>query len=189
VSGPEDGAPRAPATGSEKTAMKLERVVERLLFASRWLLCPLYLGLAVLLVLFSIQLFRELAHIAGAAFSLRETDLIVAALTLVDLTLVAGLVVMVMLSGYENFVSKLDIADAAKSIAWLGKLDTGTLKLKVSASIVAISAVQLLKAYMEIGSVPDDKLLWLVVIHLTFVVSALLLTVMDRLLGVGGSQH
>jgi uncharacterized protein (TIGR00645 family) len=169
--------------------MKLERLVESLLFASRWLLCPLYVGLALLLLVFSVQLFRELAHIAMAALSLQETDLIVATLTLVDLTLVAGLVVMVMLGGYENFVSKLDTAAAASTIAWLGKLDTGTLKLKVSASIVAITAVQLLKAYMEIGSVPNDKLLWLVVIHLTFVTSALLLAVMDRLTALGESGH
>jgi len=117
------------------------------------------------------------------AFSLTETDLVIEALTLIDLVLAGGLVVMIMLSGYENFVSKLDVAEAEKSISWLGKLDTGTLKLKVSATIVTISAVQLLKAYLEVNAVSNDKLLWLVVIHLTFVVSALLLTVMDRLLG------
>jgi len=165
--------------------MNVESLVEKTLFASRWLLCPLYIGLALLLVLFSIHFFRELIDIAIRAFSLTETDLVTQALTLIDLALAGGLVVMIMLSGYENYVSKLDVADAEKSISWLGKLDTGTLKLKVSATIVTISAVQLLKAYLEINAVANDKLLWLVVIHLTFVVSALLLTVMDRLLGVG----
>ena len=164
--------------------MNVESLVEKTLFASRWLLCPLYIGLALLLLLFSIHFFRELIDIAIRAFSLTETDLVTEALTLIDLALAGGLVVMIMLSGYENYVSKLDIVDAEKSISWLGKLDTGTLQLKVSATIVAISAVQLLKAYMEINTVANDKLLWLVVIHLTFVVSALLLTVMDRLLGV-----
>jgi uncharacterized protein (TIGR00645 family) len=165
--------------------MNVESFVEKTLFASRWLLCPLYLGLALLLVLFSIHFFRELIDISIRAFSLTETDLVIQALTLIDLALAGGLVVMIMLSGYENFVSKLDVADAEKSISWLGKLDTGSLKLKVSATIVTISAVQLLKAYLEINAVANDKLLWLVVIHLTFVVSAVLLTVMDRLLGVG----
>ncbi len=165
--------------------MNVESLVEKTLFASRWLLCPLYIGLALLLVLFSIHFFRELIDIAIRAFSLTETDLVTEALTLIDLALAGGLVVMIMLSGYENYVSKLDVVDAEKSISWLGKLDTGTLKLKVSATIVTISAVQLLKAYLEINAVANDKLLWLVVIHLTFVVSALLLTVMDRLLGVG----
>ena len=163
--------------------MNVESFVEKTLFASRWLLCPLYIGLALLLVLFSIHFFRELIDIAIRAFSLSETDLVTEALTLIDLALAGGLVVMIMLSGYENYVSKLDVADAEKSISWLGKLDTGTLKLKVSATIVTISAVQLLKAYLEINAVANDKLLWIVVIHLTFVVSALLLTVMDRLLG------
>ena len=161
----------------------IESFFEKVLFASRWLLFPLYLGLALLLVVFAIYFFRELAHIAMKGLTIQETDLIVEALTLIDLTLAAGLVVMVMLSGYENFVSKLDVQDAEKSIAWLGKLDAGSLKLKVSASIVTISAVQLLKVFMEIDSVPTKKLLWSVVIHLTFVVSALFLTLMDRLIG------
>jgi uncharacterized protein (TIGR00645 family) len=163
--------------------MSLERFVERLLFASRWLLAPLYLGLAVLLLLFSIHFFRELLHIAQNALTMQETDVILAALSLIDLALVGGLIVMVMLSGYENFVSRLDIVETEKSISWLGKLDTGTLKLKVAASIVAISSIQLLKGFMEVQSVPNDKLFWMTAMHLTFVVSALLLAVMDRLVG------
>jgi uncharacterized protein (TIGR00645 family) len=165
--------------------MNVESLVEKTLFASRWLLCPLYIGLAFLLLLFTIHFFRELVDITIHAFSVSEQDLVVEAMTLIDLALAGGLIVMIMLSGYENYISKLDIVDAEKSISWLGKLDTGTLKLKVSATIVTISAVQLLKAYLEINAIANDKLLWLVVIHLTFVVSALLLTVMDRLLGVG----
>jgi uncharacterized protein (TIGR00645 family) len=106
--------------------------------------------------------------------------LVLGALTLVDLTLVGSLIVMVMLSGYENFVSKLDIGDVQKSLAWLGKLDAGSLKIKVAASIVAISSIHLLKAFMN--SIPNDKLVLLVVIHLTFVVSALMLAVMDRVI-------
>lgn len=162
--------------------MNLERHIERVLFASRWLLCPLYLGLAVVLIVLAIHFFHELVDLAAAALTLSDKDMVVGALSLIDLALVAGLIIMVMLSSYENFVSKMDLAHARASIAWLGKLDSGTLKLKVSASIVAISAVQLLKWYMEIDSIPNDKLLWMVIIHLTFVVSALLMTVMDRLL-------
>ena len=163
--------------------MNVESLVEKTLFASRWLLCPLYIGLGFLLLLFTIHFFRELVDITIHAFSVSEQDLVVEAMTLIDLALAGGLIVMIMLSGYENYISKLDVVDAEKSISWLGKLDTGTLKLKVSATIVTISAVQLLKAYLEINAIANDKLLWLVVIHLTFVVSAVLLTVMDRLLG------
>src|ERR1700756_5311622 len=108
--------------------MNIERIVERTLFASRWLLVPLYLGLALLLMLFSIHFFRELRTLFEHALSLGETEMILGALDLIDLTLIAGLIVMVMLSGYENFVSRLDIDETQRSISWLGKLDPGTLK-------------------------------------------------------------
>jgi uncharacterized protein (TIGR00645 family) len=160
----------------------MERTFERILFAMRWLLAPLYLGLGLLLLLFVMQLFRELIHIFQGAATIAEVDLVLAALTLIDMTLVASLIVMVMLSGYENFVSKLDLEGAEKTLAWLGKLDAGSLKIKVAASIVAISSIHLLKAFMNFDSVANDKLILLVVIHLTFVVSALLLTIMDRII-------
>ena len=162
----------------------MERTFERLLFAMRWLLAPLYFGLGLLLIMFAIQFFRELIHLFETAATVLEVDLILIALTLIDLTLVASLIVMVMLSGYENFVSKLDLEGAEKSLAWLGKLDAGSLKIKVAASIVAISSIHPLKAFMNFGSVPNDKLVLLIVTHLTFVTSALLLAVMDRIIPV-----
>ena len=165
--------------------MRIDHLIERTLFASRWLLTPIYLGLAVLLAVFTIRFFRELIVIVWHLSSSDETDILLGALSLIDISLVAGLIVMVMLSGYENFVSRLDVTEAEKAISWLGKLDSGTLKLKVAAYIVAISAIQLLKGYMDITAIPNDKLLWMTVIHLTFVVSALLLTIMDRLMGAG----
>ena len=160
----------------------MERQFELLLFAMRWLLAPLYFGLGLLLIMFAVQFFRELIHIFETATSIVEVDLILASLTLIDLTLVASLVVMVMLSGYENFVSKLDVGDTEKSLAWLGKLDAGSLKIKVAASIVAISSIHLLKAFMNYEDVATEKLVMLIVTHLTFVVSALLLAVMDRII-------
>jgi uncharacterized protein (TIGR00645 family) len=101
-------------------------------------------------------------------------------LTLIDIVLVGSLIVMVMFSGYENFVSRIDVAGGDK-LGWLGKLDAGTLKLKVAASIVAISSIHLLKVFMDAKTIPNDKILWYVVLHLTFVVSALLLGVLDRM--------
>jgi uncharacterized protein (TIGR00645 family) len=162
----------------------MERTFERILFSMRWLLAPLYLGLGLLLIIFALQFLRELIHLAEDAATILEVDLILMALTLIDLTLVASLIVMVMLSGYENFVSKLDVGETEKSLAWLGKLDSGSLKIKVAASIVAISSIHLLKAFMNYQSVPNDKLAMLIVTHLTFVVSALLLAIMDRLIPV-----
>jgi uncharacterized protein (TIGR00645 family) len=161
---------------------RIESFIERLLFASRWLLVPLYVGLAAFLLLIAVQFFREILYVVGTIPTLGSTALVLLALSLVDLVLVASLIVMVMLSGYENFVSKLDIAETQRNLAWLGKLDAGSLKLKVAASIVAISSIHLLGAFMEAENVPNDKLMWLVIMHLTFVVSALLLTVMDRLI-------
>jgi uncharacterized protein (TIGR00645 family) len=160
----------------------MERTIERLLFAARRLLAPIYLGLAVLLGVISIHFIHELVVMVWGVMHLEEHDLILAALSFVDIALVSGLIVMVMLSGYENFVSKLDLADAERSLAWLGKLDAGSLKLKVAASIVAISSIHLLRAFMNVHDVSNDKLILLIVTHLTFVVSALLLAVMDRMM-------
>jgi uncharacterized protein (TIGR00645 family) len=161
----------------------MERTVEKLLFASRWLLAPIYLGLAVLLAVIAFHFLHELAVLVWGAMHLDEHDLILSALSFVDIALVAGLIVMVMLSGYENFVSKLDIEHTEQSLAWLGKLDAGSLKLKVAAAIVAISSIHLLRAFMNVKDVSNDKLILLIVTHLTFVVSALLLAIMDRMSG------
>lgn len=158
----------------------LEKNLERLLFASRWLLAPIYLGLALSLVALGIKFFAELVHMMHDVFVASEADLVLALLALVDLSLVGSLIVMVMFSGYENFVSKIDIAGEGDKLGWLGKLDAGALKLKVAASIVAISSIHLLRAFMDARETPNDKLMWYVIIHLTFVVSAVLLGVLDR---------
>jgi uncharacterized protein (TIGR00645 family) len=157
------------------------RFIERTLFASRWLLVPLYLGLALLLVMIAVGFFRELLHAALVFTGLGGTAIIVLALSLVDLALVAALVVMVMLSSYENFVSTLDIATTEKNLAWLGKLDFGSIKLKVALAIVAISSINLLRAVLDAEEMPDDKLMWLVIIQLTFLVTAFALSAMDRM--------
>lgn len=159
----------------------LERLIERFLFSGRWLLVPLYVGLTLVLALFSVKFFQELLHLAPALTELHESDLILAALSLADLVLVGNLLVMVVLSGYENFVSRIDIASERNELPWLGKLDAGTLKIKVAASIVAISSIHLLKAFVKAEDISNDKLMWLVIIHLTFVVSALLLAFVDKI--------
>lgn len=157
----------------------LERLIERTLFAGRWLLVPLYLGLTLVLVVFTVKFFQELAHLLPTLIDLTESDLILVALSLADLVLVANLLVMVILSGYENFVSRIDHANG--ELSWLGKLDAGTLKIKVAASIVAISSIHLLKAFVKAHEIANDKLMWLVIMHLTFVVSALLLAFVDKI--------
>lgn len=160
----------------------LERSLERFLFASRWIQAPLYAGLTLLLVGFVVKFFQEVWHSAGNLFEMREQDLVLTSLSLIDLVLVANLLVMVIISGYENFVSGIEVPeeDEEATLTWMGKLDSGTLKLKVAASIVAISSINLLKAFMNAEDVADDKLMWLVIVHLTFVASAMLMGVLER---------
>lgn len=167
----------------------MERFIETVLYNSRWLLVPMYLGLCVLLMFLTLGFVEELFHMVPMAFALAEKDIILAALSLIDLVLVASLVVMVIISGYENFVSRIDLADSDEKLSWVGKLDAGTLKLKVASSIVAISSVHLLKAFMNVADTPNDKLLWLVIIHLTFVVSALLMGVLERMVMSREGEH
>jgi len=158
----------------------LESTVERLLFACRWLLAPIYLGLSLGLVALGVKFFQEALHVLVHIVTLTESDLVLTVLAMIDLVLVGSLIVMVMFSGYENFVSRIDVAKG-DSLGWLGKLDAGTLKLKVAASIVAISSIHLLRVFMNAQHTPNDKILWYVVLHLTFVISAVLLGVLDRM--------
>ena len=159
----------------------LERLIEKTLFASRWLLAPIYLGLALVLIALGIKFFQEILHTLWVILTLTESELVLSILALIDMTLVGSLVVMVMFSGYENFVSRLDIDEGTEKLAWLGKLDAGSLKLKVAASIVAISSIHLLGIFMRAMDIPNDKILWYVTLHMTFVISAVLLAVLDRL--------
>ncbi len=159
----------------------VERQIERTLFASRWLLAPICLGLSLALLMLGIKFFLELLHSLQHIMELSEADVVLSVLSLVDLALVASLVLMVMLSGYENFVSKMDMEGKEDKLEWLGKLDAGSLKLKVATSIVAISAIHLLRAFMDADKIANDKLLWYVIIHLTFVVSAVFMGVLDRI--------
>lgn len=159
----------------------IERHAENLLYASRWLLAPIYMGLSLGLLMLGIKFFQEIIHTLPIIVSLKEAELVLVILSLVDMALVGGLLVMVMLSGYENFVSSIDIEEGKEKLSWLGKLDSGSLKQKVAASIVAISSIHLLKAFMDAQHIDNDKLMWYVIIHLTFVLSALGMAVVDKM--------
>ncbi len=165
-----------------------ERVVERMLFTSRWLMAPMYLGLVAALIGMVVVYLRELVGYGEKLMSMTGEQAILAGLTLIDMTLAANLLLIVMFSGYENFVSKFDIGVAEDRPDWMGKVDFQGLKIKLIASIVAISGIALLKRFMEVGeegfSSPgqETQLYWMVVIHLTFVASGALLAAMDWLL-------
>jgi uncharacterized protein (TIGR00645 family) len=160
---------------------RVERGLEGVLFNSRWLLAPFYIGLvvslAVLLLKFVMMLWEFVLHAPGA----KEADIILGVLSLIDVSLTANLILIVVFSGYENFVSRIDPTGHPDWPEWMTKVDFAGLKQKLLASIVAISAIQVLKAFMNIDVIFDaQKLGWLVGVHLVFVISTLVLALSDR---------
>ena len=165
---------------------RVESAFEHVLFTSRWLMAPMYLGLVVALAMMTVIFLCELVYYAPQVLTLSPEKTILVVLTLIDLTLAANLLLIVMFSGYENFVSKFDFDAGTDRPDWMGKVDFSGLKMKLIASIVAISAIDLLKWFMGIEEsddlvAMDHKFFWLVVIHLTFVVSGVLMALMDYL--------
>jgi len=157
----------------------MEKIIEKVIYRSRWLLAPIYFGLSIAIFALGIKFFLEIAHLFSDILTIKEADMVLIILSLVDLAMVGGLLLMVMISGYENFVSQLDIAEDEEKLSWLGKMDSSSLKAKIAASIVAISSIHLLKKFMAAESIDNDKLMWYVLIHLTFVASAFAMGYLD----------
>lgn len=163
---------------------KFETLIERTMYRSRWLLAPIYLGLSLALLALGIKFFQELWHLLPHILELSEADMVLITLSLIDLAMVGGLIVMVMMSGYENFVSQLNVSEDEEKLSWLGKMDASSLKMKIAASIVAISSIHLLKVFMNVSNASTeadfDRLMWYVIIHMTFVISAFAMGALDR---------
>jgi uncharacterized protein (TIGR00645 family) len=159
---------------------KLEHFIESIILASRWLLVVFYLGLAVALALYAISFGGKLLEFSTKVFTLADTEVILKMLALIDAGLVASLLVMVIISGYENFVSRFDNTDA--ELSWLGKIDASSLKIKVASTIVAISSIHLLQVFLNAQQFSDNKLMWLTIMHMAFVVSALFLAFIDKVM-------
>jgi uncharacterized protein (TIGR00645 family) len=157
----------------------MERLIERGLFASRWMRAPMYLGLALALVILVWIFLMELVRFVLLVPVMTVNDAILGVLALIDLSLAANLLLIVIFSGYENFVSRMDLADHEDRPDWQGKVDFSGLKLKLVASIVAISGIHLLKVFMDVGQYTPDQIRWMVIIHLVFVISGVLLAAMD----------
>lgn len=172
---------------------KIESILEGTIFNTRWLLAPFYFGLVIAIAMLLVKFVQELIHIIPHVLSASESEIVLAVLTLVDISLVASLLLIIVFSGYENFVSKIDTADHVDRPEWMGKVDFSGLKVKLIASIVAISAIELLKSFVNIEiatadlraettwTVSDTKLAWKVGIHVVLVVSGVLFAVMDRI--------
>ncbi|MBG1233605.1 TIGR00645 family protein [Aestuariivirga litoralis] len=160
---------------------KLEAVVEYIVLGSRWLLVVFYLGLALALAMYGFTFLIKLKKLFLEMGTMEETDGILRILSLIDASLVASLVVMVIISGYENFVSKLDGGKQVE-LNWLGKIDVSSLKVKVASTIVAISSIHLLQVFLNSDTYTGEKMMWLTIMHMAFVVSALMLAFIDRVM-------
>lgn len=159
---------------------KLEHLIESIILASRWLLVVFYLGLAVALALYAVSFGAKLFDFSTKVFMLADTEVILKMLALIDAALVASLLVMVIIAGYENFVSRFD--NASGELSWLGKIDASSLKIKVASTIVAISSIHLLQVFLNAQQFADSKLMWLTIMHMAFVGSALLLAYIDKVI-------
>ena len=174
----------APGAPKPHPKPKLEVWLETGLYHSRWLMAPFYVGLVIALGALLVVFTNEAIHELSQLFVMTPNKAIMMALSLIDLSLAGNLLLIVIFSGYENFVSKIDVANDEDRPSWMGTVDFSGLKMKLIASIVAISAIALLKAFMELSEgkeLSDRSLTWLVVIHVTFVVSGVLLALMDWL--------
>jgi uncharacterized protein (TIGR00645 family) len=159
----------------------MENRLERMLFASRWLLVPFYIGLVLALALLLVKFVKEFLHFAPLVFTAEGGDVIIGVLSLVDVVMVANLLIIIVFAGYENFVSRFDADQHEDWPGWMGHVGFAELKMKLIGSIVAISGIELLKAFMHVEALTNEQLAWKVGIHMTFVISGVLFAVMDRI--------
>ena len=158
---------------------KFERRMESMIFASRWILAPFFVGLIIAMLVLLVKFGKELISLLLGVLGLHDHDAIISILTLVDTALIAVLLLIIVFSGYENFVSKLRIGDHEDRPGWMGKVSFSDLKMKLIGAIVAISAVELLKAFLVSTTLTGEQIGWKIAIHLTFVVSGLLFAASD----------
>lgn len=164
---------------------RIELAIESIILASRWLLVVFYLGLGVALAIYAFSFAKKLYEFSTTVMVLNDTDTILKMLGLIDAALVASLVVMVIISGYENFVSRFD--GESGGVHWLGTIDVGSLKVKVASTIVAISSIHLLQVFLNSATYTTAQLMWLTIMHMAFVLSALILAYIDKI-GVKGKK-
>jgi uncharacterized protein (TIGR00645 family) len=160
---------------------RVEQLLEWLIFSSRWLLAPFYLGLVLALLLLLVKFAKEFANFVPLVFNAEGGEVIIGLLSLIDVVMIANLVLIIVLAGYENFVSRIDTGAHEDRPSWMGHVGFAELKMKLIGSIVAISGIELLKAFMYVDRLTHEQLAWKVGIHMTFVVSGVLFALMDRI--------
>lgn len=158
----------------------LERLIESIVFYSRWLLAPMFVGLALGLVFLVVSFVSEFVHFVSTDGMFNSKDSVLFILELIDLTLIGSLVAMVAIAGYENFVSKIDFKSDLERPEWMGKVDFAGLKLKVISALVAISSIELLKVFLNSGSYEEGEIMWRVIIHSVFVASGFIFALTEK---------
>ncbi|MSP10306.1 MAG: TIGR00645 family protein [Pelagibacteraceae bacterium] len=162
----------------------IEKKLESSMFASRWFMAPVYVVLSISLAIIMLKVVQEFIHNIPAFVSMDMRNLLLFVLHIIDMALIGNLVLMILFSGYENFVSKIESAkNNTDKPSWMGKIDFSGLKLKLIASIVAISGINLLESFMDLGTQSDRDLKWQIIIHVVFLVSGVLLALMDYIAG------
>ena len=161
---------------------KFETVLEKMIFSSRWIQAPLYAGLILGGMLYTYKYLVELIHLCTSINEISETALMLGVLTLVDITMVANLLIMVIVGGYSTFVSRLDIDKHEDKPEWLQKIDAGSLKVKLAGSLVGVSSIHLLQTFINIKNHESEHVMWQVIIHVVFLFSALMLAYTEKIL-------
>lgn len=160
----------------------LENSIEKIIFASRWFQAPLYLGLIVAGILYSYKFLAELWHLTSNLNEITEEAMMLGVLTLVDITMVANLLVMVIIGGYATFVSRMDLQGHPDKPDWLDKIDAGALKVKLATALVGISGIHLLKSFINIKEKAYEQVMWQVIIHVVFLLSSLMLAYTEKIM-------
>jgi uncharacterized protein (TIGR00645 family) len=166
---------------------QVESLLEKIIFSSRWLQAPMYLGLVVAGCLYAYKALVELAHLATQVQVLTEEKVMLGVLSLVDVTMVANLLIMVIIGGYATFVSKLDLDEHPDRPDWLRSVDAGSLKVKLAGSLAGVSGIHLLKSFVDIKEIKPEHVKWQVIIHLVFLASTLILAITEKVLH--GKHH
>ncbi len=161
---------------------KIESAVETMIFASRWIQAPLYLGLIIGGILYAYKFLVELIHLCVSINEITESALMLGVLTLVDITMVANLLIMVIIGGYTTFVSRMDIDGHEDKPEWLQKVDAGTLKVKLAGSLVGVSGIHLLQVFINIKNQDSEQIMWQTIIHVVFLLSSIMLAYSEKLL-------
>ena len=168
------------------------KALEAFVFWSRWLQAPLYLGLIIAQGVYVYQFMVELVHLVGKMGALSDTDIMLIVLGLIDVVMIANLLIMVIIGGYETFVSRLDLENHPDQPEWLSHVNAGVLKVKLATALIGISSIHLLKTFINAANLEDRVIVWQVAIHITFVMSALALAWTDRVMNVTvlmGKKH